>query len=222
MSRRNKGEAQVDLFHFAIPIIDPFTKYVVFVMSFTCSEELFVRFIPTDNTPAFLSCHERAFRHFRAVPQRIFYMSRAYPAVRNKVGMGPHPEFIEFAERYQFEHRPVDPFSPMCMSRLEPAVYKLQQTFRRDCVGSEDLRTLEDFNRWALWWCRRVYGKRPCPRTPIRTVTQAFEEERLCMSPLTGDASSLDEASQPHFDVQKNRPSTGPDSKGGNEACLKS
>ncbi len=224
MIRINKGEAQVDLFRFAIPTIDPFTKYVVFVMSLAGSEELFARFIPTDNnTPAFLSCHERAFRHFRRVPHRIFYLSRAYPTVRSKVGMGPHPKLIEFAERYQFEHRPADPFSPMCMSRQEAAVYKLQQAFRRDCVGSKDLRTLEDFNRWVLWWCRHVYGKRPCPRiTPIRTVAQALEMEHPCMSPLAGDASSPDEASQNPFDAQENRPSMGPDSEGGNEACLKS
>jgi hypothetical protein len=218
----NDGEAQVDLVHFAIPIIDPFTKYVVFVMSLVCSDKLFARFIPTDNTPAFLSCHERAFRHFGAVPHRIFYMSRAYPAVRRKGRLGSDPELLEFAERYRFEHRPVDSLSAMCKSRLETAEYKLQQAFRRAYVGSEDLCTLEDFNRWALEWCRRVSDKRPCSKTPSRTVAPAFEEDHLRMSPLPGDTSSPDEAGQTHFDAKENRPSPGPDSEGGNEGCTKS
>lgn len=169
-------QAQVDWAHFGSHAVPGGRRNLfAFVLVLSYSRWLFVRFSYDARLPSFLSGHVEAFSHFGGVPRLLLY-DNLKSAVLERVDQAVrfHPRLLQLADHYQFEPRPVAPRRGNEKGRVERAIRYLRTAFFPLRQGL-DLLTL---NREADHWCREQAGRRAWPQQRIRTVEQAFLEER--------------------------------------------
>ena len=87
--------------------------------------------------------------------------------------------FLEYAQARGFEVDPARSKHPKDKGRVERAV----PSTRDDCFAGEQLRSIEEARRHALYWSEHEYGMRPHSRT-LRCPLEYFEaEEKGCLLP---------------------------------------
>jgi len=169
-------QAQVDWAHFGTRKVEGGVRRLyAFVMVLSYSRYLFFRFFYDARLPSFLAGHVGAFSFFGGLTKSALYdnlrsvvLERQGPAIRY------HPRFLELADYYGFDPRPVAPRRGNEKGRVERAIRFLRTSFFPLRRGWD----LEALNRDALEWCRGRAAKRPWPQDRRRTVEQAYLEER--------------------------------------------
>lgn len=91
-----------------------------------------------------------------------------------------HPRFLELADHYAFEPRPVAPRRGNEKGRVERAIRYLRTSF----FPLRHNWSLEDLNQAAVEWTVNLADHRRWPRDRRRTVEQAYHEERPLLLPV--------------------------------------
>ena len=175
-------QAQVDWAHFGTRKVEGGERRLyAFVMVLSYSRSIFFRFFYDSRLTSFLTGHVLSFRFLGGVARSLLYDNlRSVVLERKASAIRYHPRFIELADYYGSDPKPVAPRRGNEKGRVERAIRYLRTSFfplRRDW-------SLEALNREALGWCRDRAHKRPWPQDRRRSVEQAYLEERshlLCL-----------------------------------------
>jgi transposase len=169
-------EAQVDWGAFGTRVVGRATRKVsAFVMVLSWSRMPFVRFFYDQRMGAFLEGHVRALDAFGGTPRKLLY-DNLKSAVLERRGdaIRFHPTLLELAAHYRFEPRPVAVYRGNEKGRVERTIRYLRTSF----WPARHWDDLDDLNRQADLWCRRIAGQRRHHEQPELTVAQAFELEQ--------------------------------------------
>ena len=169
-------EAQVDWAHFGTrSVAGGERKLYAFVLVLSYSRAFSVRFFYDARLPSFLAAHVEAFGSLGGTAKTLLY-DNLKSVVLERVGPGVrfNPRFLEFADYYGFDPRPVAVRRGNEKGRVERAIRYLRTSFF-PLRSTLDLDTL---NREAKVWCRERAMERSWPHDKRRTVREAWLEER--------------------------------------------
>jgi transposase len=177
-------EAQVDWGHFGmIEVGRARRQLMAFVMVLSYSRRIFLRFFPGQTTTHFLRGHVAAFAAFGAVPRRVLY-DNLKSVVIDRRGDAIHfnPQLLEFSAYYRYEPRPVGIRRGNEKGRVERAIRYIREAFFTALTWD----TLDELNEKARAFCEGTAMARPYADDRRRTVSDAFEEERVALMTLPG------------------------------------
>ncbi len=169
-------QAQVDWAHFGKrSVVGGERRLYAFVLVLSYSRAFYVRFFYDARLPSFLTAHVEAMGFLGGYAKTFLYDNlKSVVLERQGSGVRFNPRFLEFADYYGFEPRPVAPRRGNEKGRVERAIRYVRTSFF-PLRSTLDLDTL---NREALTWCRERATERPWPQDRRRTVEQAWLEER--------------------------------------------
>lgn len=184
-------EAQVDWAHFGtVPVGRAKRRLLGFVMTLSYSRRVFLRFFYDARMASFLRGHVEAFAFFGAVPRRALY-DNLKSAVAEREGniVRFNPRLLELAGHYHFAVRAAAPARGNEKGRVERAIRYIRESF----FAGREVGELAALNDAARAWCEDVADHRSWPDDRVRTVREAFEEERGSMLPLPDDSFPAEE-----------------------------
>ena len=168
-------QAQVDWAHFGKRRVEGGERRLfAFVLVLSYSRAFYVRFFYDARLPSFLTAHVEAFGFLGGCAKVLLYDNlKSVVLERHGTAIRFHPRFLEFADYYGFDPRPVAVGRGNEKGRVERAIRYLRTSFfpLRSTWG------LDALNRDALLWCRERAMQRPWPQQRRRTVEQAWLEE---------------------------------------------
>lgn len=175
-------QGQVDWAHFGHLTIGRAKRpLVAFVMVLSYSRALYVRFMLSLRTEAFLAGHEAAFAYFKALPRVLLYDNlKSAVLERRGEAIRFNPTLLAFASHYRFEPRPVAVARGNEKGRVERAIGYVRTAF----FPALAYRDLDDLNAKALAFCEHAAMERRWPEDRTRTVREAYAEERASLLPL--------------------------------------
>lgn len=148
---------------------------VAFVMVLSWSRMIFLRFGLSERMGAFLDGHASAFEFFGGVPRVLLY-DNLKSAVTERIGdvVRFNDTLLAFASHHGYEPRPCAPYRGNEKGRVERAIRYVRDNF----MPARTWRDLDDLNAQALRWCSGVAAERRCPEDRLRSVGEAFADER--------------------------------------------
>ncbi len=152
-----------------------------FVMVLCYSRMLYVEFTLSQALEHFLSCHQRAFEFFGAVPSAIM-VDNAKTAVLQRPPLGApvfNPRYLDFARHYGFEIKACGVRKPHEKGRVENAVGYVQKGFLRGLVTDP----YAALNPAAQHWLETVANVRVHGQTRQRPA-DLFLKEKPFLKPL--------------------------------------
>ncbi len=169
-------QAQVDWAYFGKRKVEGGERRLnAFVLVLSYSRAFYVRFFYDARLPSFLTAHVEAFAFLGGCAKVLLYDNlKSVVLERLDSAIRFHERFLEFADYYGFEPRPVAPRRGNEKGRVERAIRYLRTSF----YPLRSTWSLEALNRDALIWCRERAMQRPWPQDRHRTVEQAWLEER--------------------------------------------
>lgn len=149
------AEAQVD-FGYAGRLRDPATgqlrKAWAFVMTLAYSRHQYVEFVFDQSLPTWIGLHDRAFRFFAGVPQRIV-LDNLKAGITQACFDDPQVQatYRECAEHYGFLIAPCAPRTPEHKGKVEQGgVHYLKRNFLGGRVPTEVAQANADVRTWCL------------------------------------------------------------------------
>lgn len=184
-------QGQVDWGHFGhIRIGSAEHALMGFVLVASYSRRIFLRFFLNARLQNFLRGHVQAFEKWGGVFKTLLYDNlKSVVLERRGETIRYQPMFRDFAGHYRFEPRPVAIGRGNEKGRVERAI----RTIRTSFFAGRDFETLEDLNRQADAWCERWADRRKWPQDPLKTVEEAFEQEKPYLISLPGEPYPTDE-----------------------------
>ncbi len=175
-------QGQVDWAHFGkIKIGNAERRLLAFVLVLSWSRMIFVRFFLGDSMPNFLRGHVEAFAEWNAVPRTILCDNLKSAVVeRRGDAIRFNDTYLELAQHYRFEPKPVNVARGNEKGRCERAISFVRKSF----FEAREYKDLDDLNSQALEWCNGVAGDRRCAEDRTMTVAQAFELEKQSLLAL--------------------------------------
>jgi hypothetical protein len=184
-------EAQVDWGAFGGRVVGRATRKVsAFVMVLSWSRMPFVRFFYDQRMGAFLEGHTRAFEALGGIPRRVLYDNlKSAVLERHDDAIRFHPDLLALAAHYRYEPRPVAVYRGNEKGRVERTIRYLRTSFWPARTWDD----LDDLNRQAELWCRRIAGGRAHHEEPELTVAEAWQQEQGKLLPLPDDTFPAEE-----------------------------
>ena len=178
-------EAQVDWGSFGKRVIGRATRRVsAFVMVLSWSRMPYVRFFYDQRMGSFLEGHVRAFDALGGQPRRVLYDNlKSAVLERHDDAIRFHPALLELAAHYRYEPRPVAVYRGNEKGRVERTIRYLRTSF----WPAREWTDIDDLNRQAELWCRRVAGARKHHEEPQLIVHGAWEQEKAKLLPPPDD-----------------------------------
>ncbi len=178
-------QAQVDWAHFGKRSVEGGERRLyAFVLVLSYSRAFYVRFFYDSRLPSFLTAHVEAFGFLGGCAKVLLYDNlKSVVLERQGSAIRFHERFLELADHYGFEPRPVAPRRGNEKGRVERAIRYLRTSF----FPLRSTWSLEALNRDALEWCRERAIERPWPQERHRTVGEAWLEERSHLLALPPD-----------------------------------
>jgi transposase len=175
-------EAQVDWGHFGrVSIGRARRQLVAFVMVLSWSRTIFMRFFLGAPMECFLRGHVSAFGFLEGVPRQVLYDNlKSAVLERRGAAVRFHPTILALAAHYRFQPKAAEIRRPTDKGRVERAIRFVRGSF----FGGRRWRDLEDLNAQAREWCTGRAARRPHTTGDVRTVGEAFEEERALLQSL--------------------------------------
>jgi transposase len=184
-------QAQVDWGHFGRHQVGRASRPLsAFVMVFSYSRALYLRFFLSQSLSNFLHGHRLAFGWAGGVVRTCLY-DNLKSVVLERVGRAIrfNPQFLQFAGHYRYEARPVAPARGNEKGRVERAVRFVRDSF----FAARRFKDLDDLNRQALKWAESVAMERRWPQDRQRSVGEVFARERQKLLPLPDSPFPCDE-----------------------------
>jgi transposase len=152
-----------------------------FVLTLSYSRALWLEFFLDQTLESFLLGHVHAFHDWGGVP-RILLTDNLRSVVLERHGdaIHFHARLLELCAHYHTIVHPCRPARGNEKGRVERAIQYVRQSF----FTARLFTTLADFNRQALAWRNQVAHQRPWPGNDVRTVAEAFAEEKPRLLPL--------------------------------------
>lgn len=184
-------QGQVDWGHFGrIRIGSAEHALMGFVLVASYSRRIFLRFFLNARLENFLRGHVQAFEKWGGVFKTLLYDNlKSVVLERRGETIRYQPIFRDFAGHYRFEPRPVAIGRGNEKGRVERAI----RTIRTSFFAGRDFAGLDDLNRQAEAWCDQWADRRKWPQDPLKTVAEAFEEEKSLLISLPEDPYPTDE-----------------------------
>lgn len=189
-------QGQVDWGHFGrIKVGSAEHALMGFVLVASYSRRIFLRFFLNARMENFLRGHVATFEKWGGVFKTLLYDNlKSVVLERRGETIRYNPTFLEFAGHYRFEARPVAIARGNEKGRVERAI----RTIRTSFFAGREFEDLEDLNRQAEAWCESWADRRKWPQDPLKTVEQAFEEERPFLIDLPPEPYPTDERVEVH------------------------
>jgi transposase len=185
-------EAQVD-FGSAGRLIDPATGTLrnawAFVMTLAYSRHQYVEFVFDQRLATWIALHERAFRFFGGVPQRVVLDNLKAGIIRACFD-DPHIQasYRECAEHYGFLIAPCAPRTPEHKGKVEQGgVHYVKRNF----LGGRTPTTLTQANADVRTWCLTVAGTRTHGTTKAQPLARFTAHEHAALLPLPNSPYDL-------------------------------
>lgn len=175
-------EAQVD---FGFAGICGGCRVWVFVMTLSWSRHQYVEFVHDQRSETWISCHERAFRHFGGVPGRIV-VDNLKAAVISHLLHDPvlGEPYRRLARHYGFTISPNRPHTPRHKGKVESGVHYV----KRSLLAGRTFTDLTAMNEAGLLWVREKAGARLHGTTRERPLERFEAAERAALQPVpTGE-----------------------------------
>jgi len=175
-------QAQVDWGHFGRLTVGRASRpLMAFVMVFSYSRAIFLRFFLSQNQSSFLYGHQLGFEWF-AGPTRICLYDNLKSVVLERIGKAIrfNPLFLKFAGHYRFEPRAAAVGRGNEKGRTERAIRYIRSNF----FAARRFKDIDDLNQQALTWCETKALERRWPDDHRHTVGEMLEEERSKLLPL--------------------------------------
>ena len=152
-----------------------------FVMTLCWSRHQYAEVVWNQKTPTWLACHQRGFRFFGVVPQRVI-IDNASCAITRACRKDPSVQraYYELAEGYGFRIDACPPRRPELKGRVESGVKYVKRAF----LPGREFRDLADANRQLQAWVLEEAGQRIHGTTRERPLTRFAETEKALMAPL--------------------------------------
>lgn len=180
------SEAQVD-FGYAGRMFDPATgqlrKAWAFVMTLAHSRHQYVEFVFDQRLPTWIGLHDRAFRFFAGVPQRVV-LDNLKAGITQACFDDPQVQatYRECAEHYGFLIAPCAPRTPEHKGKVEQGgVHYLKRNF----LGGRTPTSLTQANADVHTWCLTTAGLRTHGTTKAQPLVrfQSIEQAALRVLP---------------------------------------
>jgi transposase len=175
-------QGQVDWAHFGeVAIGRARRRLSCFVITLSYSRALYLEFFFDQRMESFLRGHIHAFEDWQGLPRILLYDNlRSAVLERRGDAIHFHPRLLELCAHYHFAARPCQVGAGNQKGRVERVIRYIRESF----FAARPFTTLEDFNRQALAWRDREAHGRRWPGGDLRTVQEAFAEERPRLLPL--------------------------------------
>ncbi len=153
------------------PVSGEETKTWIFVMTLCWSRHQYAEIVWDQKVPTWLGCHQRAFRFFGGLPERIV-LDNAKCAIVRACAKEPEVQraYYELAEAYGFKLDVCPPRSPKLKGRVEAGVKYVKRSF----LPGREFRDLADANRQLEAWVVEEAGNRIHGTTRERPLTRAI------------------------------------------------
>jgi transposase len=160
-----------------------------FVLTLSYSRAMWLEFFLDQSLENFMLGHVNAFNNWGGVCRTILY-DNLKSAVLDRHGdqVRLHPRLLDLCGHYHFAARPCNPGRGNEKGRVERTISYVRHSF----FAARQFTTLEDFNRQALEWRNTVAHPRRWPGGDSRTVSDAFEEEKVLLIPLPANRFETD------------------------------
>lgn len=186
------SEAQVD-FGSAGRLRDPVSgqlrKAWAFVMTLSYSRHQYVEFVFDQRLPTWIALHERAFRFFGGVPQRIVLDNLKAGIIRACFD-DPQVQasYRECAEHYGFLIAPCAPRTPQHKGKVEQGgVHYVKRNF----LGGRPPTELGQANAAVRTWCLTIAGARIHGTTKAQPLARFATAEQAALLPLPASPYDL-------------------------------
>jgi hypothetical protein len=128
-----------------------------------------------------LACHQRAFRFFGGVPERVI-IDNAKCAITRASREDPEVQrsYYEMAESYGFKIEPCPPREPQKKGRVEAGVKYVKRSF----LPGREFASLEAANEELIAWVLEEAGNRIHGTTRERPLNQFMAIEKELLRPL--------------------------------------
>ena len=167
--------AQVDWGSYgSVNVGDTSRRLSFFVMVFCYSRMMYVEFTVSQTMEHFLSCHQNAFLHLGAVPERIMVDNLKSAVLKRTVGKDPvlNPKYLDFANHYGFTIVACGVGKGNEKGRVENGVGYVKKNF----LSGLQIRDFADLNPAVRQWLDTVANVRIHGRTGKKPV-EMFQEE---------------------------------------------
>jgi transposase len=160
-----------------------------FVLTLSYSRAMWLEFFLDQSLENFMLGHVNAFNNWGGVCRTILY-DNLKSAVLDRHGdqVRLHPRLLDLCGHYHFAARPCNVGRGNEKGRVERTISYVRHSF----FAARQFTTLEDFNRQALEWRNTVAHPRRWPGGDSRTVSDAFEEEKVLLIPLPANRFETD------------------------------
>lgn len=152
-----------------------------FVMVLCYSRVMYVEFTVLEKMEHFLSCHQRAFEFFGAVPGAIMVDNLKCAVLKRHVGQAPvfNARYLDFANHYGFKIRACGVGKGNEKGRVENAVGYVKKNF----LAGLDIPEFRTVNPAARVWLEETANLRTHGTTRKQPV-ELFKAEKPAMNPL--------------------------------------
>lgn len=177
-------QAQVDWGYFGkVKVGNAERRLMGFVMVLSWSRQIFLRFFLNDRMESFLRGHIDAFEDWGGVPRVILY-DNLKSAVLGRRGLAIqfNPNLIALSSHYRFEVRAAAPYRGNEKGKVERAIRYVRDRF----FAARELHDIDQLNREAREWCYGIAASRPWKDGDVKTVGEAFLEEKTRLRRLPG------------------------------------
>jgi len=163
------------------PVTGEATKTWIFVMTLCWSRHQYAEIVWNQKVPTWLACHQKAFRFFGGLPERIV-LDNAKCAITRACLKEPEVQrsYYELAEAYGFKLDVCPPRSPKIKGRVEAGVKYVKRSF----LPGRDFRDLADANRQLESWVLEDAGHRIHGTTREQPLTRFAEVEKETLQPI--------------------------------------
>ena len=167
------------------PVSGEETKTWIFVMTLCWSRHQYAEIVWDQKVPTWLGCHQRAFRFFGGLPERIV-LDNAKCAIVRACAKEPEVQraYYELAEAYGFKLDVCPPRSPKLKGRVEAGVKYVKRSF----LPGREFRDLADANRQLEAWVVEEAGNRIHGTTRERPLTRFAETEKEMLQAIPSPA----------------------------------
>ena len=179
-------QAQVDWGSTSVELRGARVRIHLFVMVLGYSRRIYVQARLDERLPAFLACHEQAFRWFHGLTQTILYDNpKTVCLTRDFEGkeIGWNPQFMDFARYWGYEARLCKPYRARTKGKVESGVKYVKKNFF--ALYGRKFHSLEELNGKLETWSLEIADQRIHGTTHERPSVR-FQAETLL--PLQGKA----------------------------------
>jgi len=184
-------EAQVDFGYMRLmwdPVEKRRRRLWLFLMTLSHSRHVYGEMVFSQDTAAWIGCHQRAFRHFGGVPGKLV-MDNLKAAIIKAALYDPkvNKTYLECAEHYKFIIAPCKPKKPEHKGKVERGIPYFRESFQRE----RNFRDLADANAQLMDWIMTVAGMRDHGTTKQKPLVVFDQVEAKALQPLPSSPYEL-------------------------------